>query len=157
MKYYIRFDADGTMKDRFDELCDVPVDAVEVSEELYLQTLSETDGDWKQDAGTGVISKQPFPSPTPEQVQAAKVTLVQQHMDDAARALRYDDVKTACTYADEPAVPKFQAEGQAFRAWRSLVWAACYAILADVQAGVREIPSDAELIAELPVLELPAA
>src|SRR5690606_23141997 len=97
------------------------------------------------------------PAPTPAEIEAQKVAVAQNHMDEAARAHRYDDIKTACTYAEEPAVPKFQAEGRAFRAWRSLVWAACYAILDEVQAGEREIPTDAELIAELPPLELPAA
>lgn len=92
--------------------------------------------------------------PTVEQIEAQKVAVVQQHMDAAARALRYDDIKTAVTYAEEPAVPKFQAEGQAFRAWRSLVWARCYEILDEVQSGARPIPSDEELIAELPELEL---
>lgn len=96
------------------------------------------------------------PPPTPEQIEAQKVALVQAHMDAQARALRYDDIATACTYAEEPAVPKFQAEGQAFRAWRSDVWAKCYDILSEVQAGTRDIPTDAELIAELPALQLPA-
>lgn len=95
------------------------------------------------------------PPPTPAEIEAAKVAIVQRHMDDAARALRYDDIATACTYADEPAVPKFQAEGQVFRAWRSEVWATCYAILDDVNAGLRDIPTDEELLAELPELVLP--
>lgn len=98
---------------------------------------------------------EPVLQSTPAQIEAAKVALVQKHMDDAARDLRYDDIKTACTYADEPTVPKFQAEGQAFRAWRSEVWATCYAILDEVKAGMREIPTDEELIAALPVLALP--
>ena len=90
-----------------------------------------------------------------KQTQAAKIAAVQQHMDDQAKALGYDDIKSAATYAEETAVPKFQAEGQAFRAWRSLVWAACYQIMDEVSAGDRSVPSDAELIAELPALNLP--
>lgn len=79
----------------------------------------------------------------------------EEHMDDAARALNYDDIATACTYADEPAVTKFQVEGLAFRAWRSEVWATCYAILGEVNDGSRAIPTDEELLAELPELVLP--
>lgn len=76
---------------------------------------------------------------------------VQQHLDAAARARGYDDIRSAVTYAEEPAVPAFQAEGQALRAWRSRVWAACYGILAEVQAGTRSAPASvAELIGELP-------
>ena len=39
-----------------------------------------------------------------------------------------------------------------FRAWRSAVWAKGYEILAQVQAGERAIPTEEELIAELPGL-----
>ena len=67
----------------------------------------------------------------------------------------YDDIKAAVTYAEEPAVPLFQAEGRALRAWRSLVWAHCYQVLADALAGTRAIPTAAQLIAELPALDLP--
>lgn len=77
-------------------------------------------------------------------------------MDDQARALRYDDIKTAVTYADEPSVPRFQAEGLALREWRSLCWAHCYAAMAAVHLGERAIQTAEELIAELPPLVLPA-
>lgn len=83
---------------------------------------------------------------------------VQEYMDAKAASYGYGDERlppllSAISYAEEPAVPKFQAEGQKFRAWRSLVWAACYSILGDVVAGQRQVPTVEELIAELPVLE----
>jgi len=74
-------------------------------------------------------------------------TAVQAHLDAAARAAGYDDIRSVVTYADEPAVPKFQADGQAFRAWRSLVWAKCYELLA---AG--KPLTAAAVIAQLPQL-----
>jgi hypothetical protein len=88
-----------------------------------------------------------------EKIEAVRVRL-QLVMDDAARALGYDDIKTAITYADEPAVPKFQAEGQAFRVWRSMVWDACYAHPA--MQGLAPIPSPDEAEALMPALVLPA-
>lgn len=91
---------------------------------------------------------------TTEQVIDAMRASIQKHMDTAARGYGYDDVKAAVTYAEEPAVPKFQAEGRAFRAWRSLVWAHAYGVLDDVQAGDRPQPTAEELIAELPALEV---
>lgn len=91
----------------------------------------------------------------PARIAADRVAKVQGHLDAAARARGYDDIKTAVTYADEPAVPRFQLEGQAFRAWRSRVWQHCYQVLDDVTAGVRDIPTAEQLIAELPPLELP--
>ncbi|MBH2008282.1 MAG: hypothetical protein I8H71_01145 [Xanthomonadaceae bacterium] len=89
-----------------------------------------------------------------EKIEAVRARL-QRVMDDAARALGYDDIKTAITYADEPAVPKFQAEGQALRAWRSLVWAACYAHPA--MTGAAPIPTPDEAEALMPPLALPDA
>ena len=96
--------------------------------------------------------------PTPEQIaaetQRTLVNAVQNYLDSAAKQYGYDDIKSAVTYADEPAVPKFQAEGRAFRAWRSLTWATCYAILADVLAGTRPVPTVDGLLAELPIFNL---
>ena len=91
-----------------------------------------------------------FDAPTPADIQKCRMDAVQAHLDQAAQALGYDDIKSAATYADEDAVLKFQQEGQSLRAWRSLVWEHCFTLLASVQAGKREIPSEAELIAGLP-------
>lgn len=96
----------------------------------------------------------PPAEPTPDQIRADRVAYVYAHLNAAAQALGYDDIRAAVTYADEPIIPKFQAEGRAFRAWRSLVWAHCYQVLDDVQAGRRPIPSAQDLIAELPALHI---
>ena len=93
-----------------------------------------------------------------EQAAATKQRLtraVQRHMDTTVQERGYDNIFTACTYAEEPAVPEFQAEGQACREWRSRVWDYCYAVLADVESGSRAVQTEEELIAELPVLTWP--
>lgn len=99
------------------------------------------------------------PQPTPEEQQAALMKAmtdaVQAHMDAKARAKGYDNLLSAVTYAEEPTVPKFQAEGVAFRAWRSAVWAYCYEQLDAVLSGQRETPTVEQLISELPPLVLP--
>lgn len=82
---------------------------------------------------------------------------VQLRLDEAAKSQGYDNIMTAVSYADEVSVEKFQQEGQAFRAWRSLVWAYVYAQLAAVQAGDIPQPTVADLLAALPVLSLPEA
>lgn len=84
--------------------------------------------------------------PTVQQMEDA----VQAHLDGIAALAGYDNIYTACTYADEGAVPKFQIEGQQLRAWRSLVWAYCHTVLKNVQDKKREVPSISQLIAELP-------
>ncbi|TFL14231.1 hypothetical protein CSC67_08750 [Pusillimonas caeni] len=135
----------------------IPADALQISKELHASLLAgQASGKLIAIGQRGLPELVDPPPLGDEEVADLKVAVVQQHMDEAARAYRYDDIRTACTYADESAVPKFQAEGRAFRAWRSLVWAKCYEILGEVQAGRRPIPTDKELIMELPALELPA-
>lgn len=58
--------------------------------------------------------------------QAEAIKAVQARLDSHAQSWGYDNIFTACTYAEEPEVPQFQAEGQALRAWRSATWAVCY-------------------------------
>jgi hypothetical protein len=89
--------------------------------------------------------------PTEAEVLAAYEKAVDDHMNAHARALDYDSLLSAISYAEEPAVPKFQLEGQALRAWRSLCWAKCHEVLNAVKAGERAAPTHDELIAELPV------
>lgn len=98
----------------------------------------------------------PAPPAPPAPTQADYSNAVQSHLDTAARGYGYDTIASACTYADEPIVATFQAEGQAFRAWRSLVWMACITIKAAVDAQTRTQPTIAELIAELPTFTPPA-
>ena len=133
----------------------IPAEAVEITEKEHRALLdSQAAGKRIVPDANGYPVAQDPPPPTADQIAAARVAAVQAHMDAAAAARGYDDIKTAVTYADEPAVPRFQAEGQAFRAWRSLVWAHCYQVLDDVQSGRRAIPSEADLIAELPALHI---
>ncbi|WP_162874434.1 hypothetical protein [Pseudomonas viridiflava] len=97
----------------------------------------------------------PDPVLPPSRLMEVFRTAIQKHLDAAAVVVGYDDIKTAVTYAEEPAVPKFQAEGQALRAWRSRVWDYCFAQIAAVHTGERELPSADMLIAELPALVMP--
>lgn len=87
--------------------------------------------------------------------QAALTRVVQQHLDATAQSLGYDDIRSAATYADEPAVAKFQNEGRALRAWRSLVWAAAYDKMQRVKLGVEPVPIAEVLVASLPAFTPP--
>lgn len=95
----------------------------------------------------------------PEDVAAATTAsfeeAIQSKMNEAAKAARYDSIATAVSYAEEPAVPKFQKDGIAFREWRSLVWAYAYEQLDLVMSGQRAQPTVDEFLLELPALELP--
>ena len=134
----------------------IPADAIAITPGLHAQLLAG------QSIGKRIVTDpqgkpalaDPLP-PSPDQLLKALTRAVQDHLDAQAQAAGYDSIYTAVTYADEPAVPKFQSEGQAFRAWRSLVWAAANAAHAEVLAGARPVPTAAVLIAELPTLNLP--
>lgn len=75
--------------------------------------------------------------------------LVQDRLDEHARSLGYTSMDRAVTYASEPAVKKFQAEGRLLRAWRSLYWTACWPVLEAVRTGTRPVPTREALLAEL--------
>lgn len=139
----------------------IPPDAVEITPAQHAALLAAQAAGKRivADASGYPIAQDPPPPPAPSaaQIRAGLTDAVYAHMNAAAQARGYDDIKAAVTYAEEPAVPIFQAEGRALRAWRSLVWAHCYQVLADVQAGTRAIPTAAQLIAELPALDLPPA
>ncbi|MDP4300336.1 hypothetical protein [Leptothrix discophora] len=90
------------------------------------------------------------------EILAQAEAAIDRWINDQARTLGYDSIVTAVSYADEPAVPRYQAEGRALRAWRSRVYAAAYEIRATVVAGSREMPASIEaLIAELPAFVMP--
>ncbi|MEX5744640.1 hypothetical protein [Massilia sp. X63] len=96
-------------------------------------------------------------APAPEaQIVAGYMAEVQRHMDAKAVSYGYDNLLSVITYAEAPEVERYQVEGQAFRAWRSLCWAKCEQVLAEFKAGERAEPSYAELIAEMPELGLGA-
>ena len=94
--------------------------------------------------------------PTTAELLASITADLQDHLEQTAKAYGYDSIYTAVSYADEPAVPKFQLEGKAFRAWRSLFWDSANAIRAAVESGTRPVPTLAELLAELPEFQLPS-
>lgn len=134
----------------------MPDDVVEITDQEHAELLAA------QAAGKVITADndgEPVaidpPPPTPEQLVAMYANAVQAHLDSAAKAAGYDNIASAASYATEPAVAKFQAEGQAFRAWRSLCWAYCYEQLALVENEERELPSVQDFIEELPVLSLP--
>ena len=84
-----------------------------------------------------------------EKLEKELTEAVQGYMDSVAKTRGYDNMLSVCTY-NNSGNAKFDAEGEACRRWRSAVWAACYAIMADVLAGKRLPPSKEELLAELP-------
>ena len=132
----------------------IPGDAVEITETEHAALLEgQSQGKVIVADENGRPILQDPPPPTLEQIMSRLTDRVQLWLDEQARALGYDDIRSAVTYAEEPAVPKFQRDGQALRRLRSLARARYYEILNEVQAGQRSIPTEEELIAELEALK----
>jgi hypothetical protein len=90
----------------------------------------------------------------PPNLPGIVVPMVQDRLDTFCRTRGYDGILSACTYASST-VPKFKAEGTYAVQARDSHWNACYLILAEVQAGAREVPTLEEVLAELPALVWP--
>jgi hypothetical protein len=89
--------------------------------------------------------------PTAAQVQTEFTAAIQKRLDDFAHTRNYDGILSACTYATS-AVTAFAAEGLRCVQARDATWTAAYALLADVLAGRRAMPTLSQVMAELPVL-----
>jgi hypothetical protein len=98
---------------------------------------------------------QPIDPPTFAQLVDANTAAIQAELDRRARERGYDNIVSACSYAAQAAGEPFQAEGVAYLKWRSDVWAHAYAVLAEVKAGTRAMPTPVEAVAEMPALVLP--
>lgn len=92
--------------------------------------------------------------PTAEEILKIMQDAIQRHMDAKARERNYDGILSLCTYATSTN-PKFSAEGQAGVSWRDECWSRGYEIMAEVQQGLRPIPTEQELLGELPALVCP--
>ena len=94
------------------------------------------------------------PAPTFEQRAAALLASVDAHLNKAAQARGYDDRNTFYMRAAVPASP-FYPEGLVFATWMDAVYAKCYEVIAVVQSGAMAEPTQEQLLALLPVLNLP--
>jgi len=130
----------------------MPADVVKISDQQHAALLeAQAQGHAIEADESGAPVARPRVV-TPEQAAASLSIAVQAHIDGAARALGYDNALAAISYADEPSVPKYQAEGVALRAWRSLVWSTAEKLIAG-----GKVDSADDLITQLPKFASPAA
>lgn len=95
-----------------------------------------------------------LPEPTEEEVhghlQEHMTYAVQRYLDAFAQTRGYDGIMSACSYSNSTDA-QFKLEADYCIQLRDTTWRMGYAILAEVKAGNRPVPTVEELIAELPV------
>lgn len=87
-----------------------------------------------------------------QQIQQYFEDAIEAYMTSVVQTRNYRDIHTAASYVNSTN-EKFAKEGAACNKWRDDVWDKCYAILGDVENGLRPIPTLEEVIAELPLLD----
>lgn len=128
----------------------VPTDAVEITDEEHAALLAaQAVGQVITAGADGKPVAQARPALTGADLERVLLRAVQRHLDDQARELGYDDIAAAISYAEEPAVARYQSEGRALRAWRSRVWEVA---LPEIGTAIDE----SELLLSLPAFAPPA-
>lgn len=87
---------------------------------------------------------------TTEQTITRLEKCLDKHLDNVANSYRYESIRTMVTYATSEH-PTFGNEGKAAVKFRDAVYAYGLQCIEDVQNGVRDIPTEEQLIAELPI------
>jgi hypothetical protein len=100
----------------------------------------------------------PIPEPTIEQIKATLEAAIDKHIDQIAKYKRYGRAgispSVACLgYAAY--LNPYQAEAIAYGQWIASIWPVVNQIMADVESGLRPIPTEQELISELPEMIWP--
>ena len=83
-------------------------------------------------------------------VQKQMTDAVQRALDSFAKTRGYDSIMSACSYGNSTD-EQFKLEADYCIQLRDTTWRKGYAILSDVKAGKRPIPSVGDLLSELPV------
>lgn len=126
----------------------LPGDLVEVAEALYRSLLGKA-------IEVGADGQPLELSPALPDPVAMLTVVLQRAMDEKAQSYGYDDIKTAITYRGDPNL-KFAAEADGFFMWRSAVWTQAYALLAQIQQGLAQFPTQQEAIGMMPKLQIAA-
>ena len=87
-----------------------------------------------------------------ERTKKRLLSAVDRYMDKTVQERGYDNIAKCVTYEGD-IDPIFNREGTAAKQWRSKVYRTCYNILDSVECGYREIPTEAELLSELPKID----
>jgi hypothetical protein len=130
----------------------LPDDLIELPESDYVAAMTREPGLVIRLSGNRLVMDA-LPPPSPEVLQkaaASRITdAIQAYIDAPAIAWGYDDARSAVSYVGD-SFPRFDAEGQAIKVFRSDCWRIADLIRESVLAGERVLPSVDEMLAMLP-------
>ena len=98
-----------------------------------------------------LIKAKELATETAEQTIKRLEKVLDDKIDAVAREHRYESIRTMVTYATSDH-PQFGPEGRAAVKFRDAVYAYGIQVIADVQAGLRPIPTEEELLAGVPLI-----
>lgn len=114
---------------------------------------SETAGIGDSYVGDEFVRPDPEPDPeTPEQTRARLEAELDYHLDEVARSYGYRSVDAILSYLNSTN-PTWNMQANAFNEFRDDFWLGAIQIQNDVEAGLRPVPTSAEMVAELPKFE----
>lgn len=90
---------------------------------------------------------------TPEQTIKRLDSAIERHIQAVMDAKGYESIERLIGAYSNSTNPVWKAEANAAGNWLTAIWEYSLQVIADVEAGTRTIPTEAELIAELPLFE----
>lgn len=118
-------------------------------------TENDIEVKWATDEEYEALSNPPL---TTEEIKKNYENLVDRHIDSVAKEKGYARIgvspSVSCLGYASFSNP-WQAEAITFGEWIASLWPALWQIQADVESGARTLPTEAELIAELPTMVWP--
>ena len=93
------------------------------------------------------------PAKSPAQIAQELEAAVDRHIDSVAKADKWDSRITCAMRAGYP--NPWQNKAIAFGQWMDACYAHCIQVQNDVAAGIRAVPTEVQLIAELPIMVWP--
>lgn len=132
----------------------IPNDAIVITEQKWSELVTGVADGKEIFIVDGVPELIDPPAPTPSEIVSAQESVVRAYLNAGAAQRHYDSITTVCSYSTSTNVV-FKADAEACIPWRDACWEHYLIYVQTVAAGA-PVWTDAELIADLPVLVWPA-
>lgn len=131
----------------------IPDDAILITEQQWMVLVNGKAEGKLIDVVDGVPTLVDPPTPTPSQIVTAQESVVRAYLNAGAAQRHYDSITTVCSYSTSTNV-QFKSDADACIPWRDACWEHYLIYVQSVASGAPPW-TDAELIADLPVLVWP--